>query len=311
MNSVKVFNNSFIPNNNGMKPNINFGSPANAALNSLKNTAASMGKSIGNVANNVRNTMTNTFQNTGGNLTDVVNGSSAIPWVLIGVGVLFVIIIVLMVVFYQDIKKGLPASIQEIFGMSQPTPPAPMPMPAAEKTDASAPPSPIAGQTPASIVEKVLPGRKEVFNIASNRYMYEDAAPLCKALGAELATYDQVKSAFDKGADWCNYGWTKGQLALFPTQEETWSKLQSGPEGQRNACGRPGINGGYFDNPELRFGVNCYGTKPGQSAHDAAAMGKGAPLSPDALDFDKRVNTFRSDADHIAVNPFREGAWSE
>jgi hypothetical protein len=163
----------------------------------------------------------------------------------------------------------------------------------------------------ASIVEKVLPGRKEVFNIASNRYMYEDAAPLCKALGAELATYDQVKSAFDKGADWCNYGWTKGQLALFPTQKETWEKLQSGPAGQRSACGRPGVNGGYFDNPELRFGVNCYGSKPGQSAHDAAAIGKGAPISPDALDFDKRVNTFRSDADHIAVNPFREGTWSE
>ncbi len=310
MNSVKVFNNSFVPNN-GLKANINTGSPAANAFNSLKNTAASMGKTVGNAANNFRNTLTNTIQNTTGNLTSVANGTSTVPWVLIGVGVLFVIIIVLMVVFYQDIKKGLPASIQEIFGMSKPAPPPPMPTPAAENETPSAPPAPAAGSPPANIVEKVLPGRKEVFNIASNRYMYEDAAPLCKALGAELATYDQVKSAFDKGADWCNYGWTKGQLALFPTQKETWEKLQSGPEGQRNACGRPGVNGGYFDNPELRFGVNCYGAKPSQSAHDAATIGKGAPLSPDALDFDKRVNTFRSDADHIAVNPFREGVWSE
>lgn len=309
MNSLKVFNNSFIPNNNGMKINA---SPANAALNSLKNTAASMGKTFGNVANNVRNTVTNTLQNTAGNLTSNVSGGTAVPWLLIGAGVIFVVVVVLIVVFYQDIKKGLPSSIQDIFGGKKEAPLSPpVPLMPSEGQTPMPPPAATDGAPPASVVEKVLPGRKEVFNIASNRYMYEDAAPLCKALGAELATYDQVKSAFDKGADWCNYGWTKGQLALFPTQNSTWEKLQSGPEGQRNACGRPGINGGYFDNPELRFGVNCYGIKPGQSAHDAAAIGKGAPISPDALDFDKRVNAFRSDADHIAVNPFREGAWSE
>jgi len=306
MNSLKVFNNSFVPNNNGMKMNA---SPANAALNSLKNTASSMGKTFGNMANNVRNSVTNTFQNTAGNLTSNVSGGVAVPWLLIGVGILFVVVVVLMVVFYQDIKKGLPSSIQDLFGGKSAPPPPPAAL-APSESDMPMP-QPAVTTPPASVVEKVLPGRKEVFNIASNRYMYEDAAPLCKALGAELATYDQVKSAFDKGADWCNYGWTKGQLALFPTQNETWTKLQSGPEGQRSACGRPGINGGYFDNPELRFGVNCYGAKPGQSAHDGAAIGKGAPLSPDALDFDKRVNTFRSDADHIAVNPFREGVWSE
>jgi hypothetical protein len=163
---------------------------------------------------------------------------------------------------------------------------------------------------PANVVNQLLPGKKEVFNVSSNKYIYSDAEPLCKALGAELATYDQVKSAFDQGADWCNYGWTKGQLALYPTQEGTWEKLQQGPEGQRQACGRPGVNGGYFDNPELRFGVNCYGDKPKQSAHDSA-INKGAPISPDALDFDKKVAMYRSDADDIGVLPFREGAWSE
>ena len=29
-----------------------------------------------------------------------------------------------------------------------------------------------------------------------------------------------------------------------------------------NNCGRPGVNGGYFDNPNIKFGVNCYGQKP-------------------------------------------------
>lgn len=95
-----------------------------------------------------------------------------------------------------------------------------------------------------TMVEKVLPGHKEVFNISKNAYTYYDAEPLCKALGAELATYEQVKNAFEGGADWCNYGWTKGQMAVYPTQKETWEHIQEGPEDQRNACGRPGVNGG-------------------------------------------------------------------
>ena len=33
------------------------------------------------------------------------------------------------------------------------------------------------------------------------------------AFDAELASYDQVKDAWQKGADWCNYGWVKGQAA--------------------------------------------------------------------------------------------------
>ena len=108
-----------------------------------------------------------------------------------------------------------------------------------------------------SIVDKQLPQqkKKEVFNIKENRYKYEDAEPLCNALGAELATYEQVKEAYERGADWCNYGWVKGQRAVYPTQPGTYEKMQKGPKEQRQACGKPGINGGYFDNPDLRFGV--------------------------------------------------------
>jgi len=163
-----------------------------------------------------------------------------------------------------------------------------------------------------SIVEKVLPGHQQVFNISKNTYTYYDAEPLCKALGSDLATYEQVKEAFAKGADWCNYGWVKGQMAVYPTQSDTWEKLQSGPEEQRGACGRPGLNGGYFDNPELRFGVNCYGIKPVQKDHDATtiAAGDGAPLSPGELEFEKKVNKFRGEANSIAIMPFSKSAWS-
>ena len=165
--------------------------------------------------------------------------------------------------------------------------------------------------SPSSVINKVLPGSgNEVFNVSSNRYTYYDAEPLCKALGAELATYDQVKDAWNKGADWCNYGWVKGQMAIYPTSEETYQKLQGGPEDQRQACGRPGMNGGYFDNPEMRFGVTCVGNKPPQNKHDEAEAAKGAPLSPDALAFDKKVSQYKSEADHIALLPFNPSKWT-
>jgi hypothetical protein len=52
-------------------------------------------------------------------------------------------------------------------------------------------------------------------------------------------------------------------MAFFPTQKSTWSALQNNPKTQ-NSCGRPGINGGFIDNPYVRFGANCYGVKPKQ-----------------------------------------------
>jgi hypothetical protein len=163
-----------------------------------------------------------------------------------------------------------------------------------------------------SIVEKILPfGSNQVFNISTNDYSYYDAEPLCKALGAELATYDQVKTAWENGADWCNYGWSKGQVAVYPTQKSTWEKVQSGPEDQRDACGRPGVNGGYFDNPEMRFGVNCYGSKPEQSTNDERVlMNNGSiPRTAEALKIDKQINEYKAMADKVGVLPFNNDKW--
>lgn len=162
------------------------------------------------------------------------------------------------------------------------------------------------------LVEKILPsgGSSEVFNVSKNTFNYYDAEPLCKALGAELATYDQVKTSWEKGADWCNYGWVKGQSAVYPTQKGTWEKLQAGPEDQRTSCGVPGLNGGFFDNPEMRFGVNCFGPKPSQSQHDATDAATGIPLSPEALEVNKRVAHFKTEAASLGVLPFNDQKWS-
>ena len=107
-------------------------------------------------------------------------------------------------------------------------------------------------------------GEMEVFNIRNNIFSYDDAKKVCRAFGSELATFEQVQESYNEGSNWCNYGWTKGQMALYPTQYSEWKKLQDNDslnDDQKNSCGRPGINGGYFDNPNLKFGVNCYGVK--------------------------------------------------
>jgi len=170
---------------------------------------------------------------------------------------------------------------------------------------------------PATFLSGVLPhpnfstGGKQVFNVSRNIYTYHDAAAVCAALDAELATYDQVKDAYDQGADWCNYGWVKGQMAVYPTQKETYEKLQKGHPQYHNACGRPGINGGYFDNPELLFGVNCFGVRPAKNAMDELNNSDVAlPPTTDEIEFEKKVQKFRDELEDTTVLPFNKNSWS-
>jgi hypothetical protein len=149
-------------------------------------------------------------------------------------------------------------------------------------------------------------GQTQVFNVARNVYTYADAEPLCKAFGAELATYDQVKDAYNAGGDWCNYGWVKGQLAVYPTQQSTYDKLQAGPAEKRQSCGIPGVNGGYFPNAEQRFGVNCYGARPSESQLDARIAFEAAHET----EFDRKVDDYKAELGSIAVNPWSTQQWS-
>ena len=69
--------------------------------------------------------------------------------------------------------------------------------------------------------DPVNDAEKEVlFHIPSNTYTYKQAHDMCKTLNARLATYDEVERAYNNGANWCSYGWSEDQLALFPTQKK-------------------------------------------------------------------------------------------
>lgn len=154
--------------------------------------------------------------------------------------------------------------------------------------------------------------RKQVFNIPGNYYSYDNAKALCSAYGAELATYDQIEKAYNRGAEWCNYGWSADQLALFPTQKNTYNNLQN-IKGHENDCGRPGINGGYIANPNVKFGVNCYGYKPKITEDEEELMKTTSPYPETAEDiaFQKKVDMLKNNLDQILVSPFNYNRWGE
>ena len=152
---------------------------------------------------------------------------------------------------------------------------------------------------------------KQVFNIPGNTYSYTDAKALCTAYGAKLANYSQIEDSYKEGAEWCNYGWSDGQMALFPTQQKTFDELQK-IEGHENDCGRPGINGGYMANPGLKFGVNCYGYKPVMTPKEQELMQTlpHYPMTMKDILFEKRVNYWKDKLNEILVSPFNFNTWS-
>jgi hypothetical protein len=281
---------------NNTAPQMNIGSFISAPMYSMKNAA-------NNIANTLPADITEPISNS---INETINSTPSpmvsIP-IIITLGI-FIVLFIIVVMFREQIAFGLELvweKVKNLMGLSKPAvqPPPPQFVPEQQFFDQGA-------------VEKILPGKKEVFNVAENKYKYSDADALCKAFGAELATYDQVKESWEKGADWCNYGWIKGQAAVYPTQESTFNKLQAGPEDQRMACGVPGVNGGYFDNPDMRFGVNCYGVKPSENEADARKiMAQSGDLTPEAIAFDKKVLSYKSNMGQIPVNPFKPGTWSD
>jgi hypothetical protein len=153
--------------------------------------------------------------------------------------------------------------------------------------------------------------KREVFNIPDNTYTYDDAKAVCAAYGAQLASYDQIENAYKGGGEWCNYGWSDKQMALFPTQKETWDKLQK-IKGHEHDCGRPGINGGFIDNKNIQFGVNCYGYKPVITAAETDKM-QHAPIFPQSMsdiEHQKRVDYWKKRIPEIMLSPFSRSTWS-
>ena len=296
----------------------------NKGFNNLTNSNSNNSKPANNISSllpfksNNANTKNITTTN---NVTNVKKNEWVMP--LLVFIIVATVFIVIFVKFQDKISAGINNIIQKVrdaFNKTSTPPVDASKEPESTVNDFPEPPqdeqqienTQQAQHKTSSIFDKILPsGSPEVFNVSENEYTYYDAEPLCRALGAQLATYDQVKEAWSKGADWCNYGWVKGQAAVYPIQNDTWQKIQSGPEENRNSCGVPGLNGGYFDNPEMKFGVTCYGPKPPQSGHSEEVLMKAGklPLSVPALEVDRKIQDYKADMDSIGILPFNEDKW--
>ena len=127
-----------------------------------------------------------------------------------------------------------------------------------------------------------------------------------------MATYDELEESYNIGAEWCNYGWSEGQMALFPTQKKTYNTLQT-IKGHEHDCGRPGINGGYMANPNVRYGVNCYGHKPKRTEVEKELMENTAPypLTKEDMLMEKQVDYWKTQLSNIIVSPFNTNRWSK
>jgi len=167
--------------------------------------------------------------------------------------------------------------------------------------------TPVPSSLPVNVLPTASLEKKEVFYVGGNDYVYDEAAAVCAAYDSELATYDQVGDAYTSGAEWCAYGWTQGGMALYPTQTKTWQALQGEMDAsKRTGCGRPGINGGYFD-PANKFGANCYGVKP-KSPTD-----KKFPLPvprTDSSAFKSMVSKFKGILNDMNISSFNRAGWS-
>jgi hypothetical protein len=118
--------------------------------------------------------------------------------------------------------------------------------PNADINNSSIPPPTITSSEPKSSSAYFIPGQ----------YTYSDSVDVCKKDGATLANIGQIYDAYNKGKEWCQYGWSDEMMILYPTQQTTWEKLKT--EGKDRECGRPGVNGGYTDKLNTKLGVNCY-----------------------------------------------------
>jgi hypothetical protein len=148
-------------------------------------------------------------------------------------------------------------------------------------------------------------GKDQVFHLRDNVFNYEDAQAACKSHNARLANLEEVIDAYKDGGNWCSYGWSEGQLALYPTQKDFWEKLQNN-NNTKYQCGVPGVNGGYFANSEYHFGANCYGSKPNESCNNEELRKR----DTDRFDpVDLKAAKYKHNLPKVA--PFNESRWSQ
>ena len=233
-------------------------------------------------------------------------------FILIGVSAVFGLLVIIMV-YYIFISKNSNNQLYNPMVTSNPLNSSTTPT-GNSNSSQSAPktgPVPINSsyapvQTASSSPLLSNPTLNQVFNIKENIYTLEDAPGVCGALGADVATINQLIDSHKSGADWCNVGWTKDGLAAYPIQYATWKNLQDNEPGKRNICGVPGINLVRND-PNLLYGVNCFGIKPEPKGSEKV---KQVSLNDKQIAINAKIAQFQKNINAIGVAPFNSDSWT-
>jgi hypothetical protein len=222
------------------------------------------------------------------------------PWIVmieIFLWILFIVILFLNMKYFRNFEFDFNNVLNNLFGKKDTVMEIHYNKPAVDVSAVKIP------------VSECKPPPGEVFHIPHNRYNYEQAKEACAMFDARLATYDEIEESYKNGANWCSYGWSSDQLALFPIQKSMYNELKKIPGHERD-CGRVGVNGGYIKNDKTRFGVNCYGKKPYAGEDDLEYMKRFSYSTafPDAeLNKKEKENKMKK----ILIAPFNKEKWSE
>ena len=190
---------------------------------------------------------------------------------------------------------------------------------------------PIIPQSTPDTLPVLSTDRKEVYSVDSNSFKYEEAPYVCKVLGGELATYEQLVESAKTGSNWCNMGWFKEQYipdkkgtfnSGYPVQKKYYEELKSLPikEEKKNMCGKKWQpikedatysiqNMSNLPHGSLR-GVNCYGVKDAFGKID-----KEHNKPEDLVDENKTKKKIEQKLEDIPEwkgrNPFNDKKWSK
>jgi hypothetical protein len=242
-------------------------------------------------------------------------------FVLIGISAVFGLLVIIMV-YYIVVSKsanpsrlyrgGIPAPLLEQnssrqmnnanAGVNGSAPVSTMPVPI--NSGGYYAPAPTA--TGATGATQSNPSIKQVFNVKENIYAADDAGGVCGALGADVASLQQLVDAHRQGANWCNVGWTKEGLAAYPIQKEFWQKMQGNDPQNRNICGQPGINLARSD-AGLLYGVNCYGVKPEPKKGELV---KEVVMNDADIALQAKIAQFQKTVGNMSIAPFNANQWS-
>jgi len=228
-------------------------------------------------------------------------------FVLIGISAVFGLLVIIIVYYIVVSKSSTPG---RLYPGASPITSARNNNTNASRIGAKSIPTPNAGgyYAPATSTDATASNTniKQVFNVRENIYTLDDAPAVCGALGADIATIDQLIDAHKQGADWCNVGWTKDGIAAYPIQYSTWKTLQGNEPNKRGICGKPGINLVRND-PNLLYGVNCYGTKPEPKGNEKI---KHAIQSDADIALQAKIAEFQKNLSAIGISPWNQDKWS-